>query len=100
MEEIVREVKAEGGSAEGAVQPEAQKGERPIEPGVDDLAPVARREKPPPVETLDQRILVDDETIVVDETVLEVPRVREERRPENENGRASTRGPAEILQEL
>ena len=100
MEEIVREVKAEGGSTEGAVQPEAQKGERPIEPGVDDLTPVARRQKPSPVEALDYGILLDDEAVVVDEAVSEVRRVREDRGPENENGRASTRGPAEILQEL
>jgi hypothetical protein len=81
-------VEAERGLGECSVRPEAQQGQRAVEPGVDDVAPVARAGQAPPVEILDERVALDDESVVVDETVAEVVRVGEKRGGKNENGRA------------
>jgi hypothetical protein len=86
VQHVVREVEAERGRGERSVRSEAQQGQRAVESGVDDLAPVARGGEARPVQILDQGVALDDEPVVVDETVPEIVPVGEKRGGKNENG--------------
>ena len=101
MKHVVHEVKARGARAERAIEAEAQECERPIEPGVDELSPVAPDDERPPIDILNRRVPLDHETIVVDKAVSDVSDVGEERHPGDEpnirgpfHGKNKAAGPA------
>jgi hypothetical protein len=85
MRRVVDEMERQRALAEQPVHTERERGERPVETGIDEITPITRSNEPPPIEVLDQRVLLDDENVVVSEAVAEVVDVDEESNARDEN---------------